>query len=232
MRKGTTIAAVVLLAMLGFAPVASAVQSTGGFAITGAAEWVASTAGPVGAIVTLDLAGGLDFVTSADAGANLTSPGVAAPFTITDSSGNFTVLAGGTGLVKDFTFDSSKCGGTGCEANLLPVVPPTLAGWLTVTVGANTAIVDMTSITLVSKICSSGCAQVGQSNLVVQGTGLLHLTGFDNTPGVFNLSVGTVSSTFSFNSQVGATPTVPEPTTLLLLGTGLVAAGVIGRKRR
>jgi hypothetical protein len=68
------------------------------------------------------------------------------------------------------------------------------------------------------------------NSLRIEGTALFHLGEFEATPGVFLLNIGTVSSTFSFAAQEGATPT-PEPATMLLLGSSLVAAGVFARKR-
>jgi hypothetical protein len=72
-------------------------------------------------------------------------------------------------------------------------------------------------------------------NLNISGTGILTLTGYDPTPGNFNFdstdsggNYGTNSSTWGID--VSANPT-PEPSTLVMFGTGLLGlAGMLRRK--
>jgi hypothetical protein len=59
---------------------------------------------------------------------------------------------------------------------------------------------------------------------------MFHIAGFDNTPGVFSLSLTNAGTAFSF-SATDAANAVPEPASMALLGMGLVAAGRRFRRR-
>lgn len=92
------------------------------------------------------------------------------------------------------------------------------------TVGANTTSLDAGSIS--SFTFTPGTPL---ESLSVQGKGTLHLTGFDPTPGVFDLTTqgpsgGIANVTFS-STQVPVG--VPEPTSFTVLGLGLIGLGAL-----
>ena len=73
-------------------------------------------------------------------------------------------------------------------------------------------------------------------NIAVTGTGTFSDTapGFTSTLGTFSLTSSTTGlTTFQLNGTATPPPVVPEPSSLILLGTGLLsAAGTVLRKRR
>ena len=66
------------------------------------------------------------------------------------------------------------------------------------------------------------------SSLTLVGTGMLGITGFDDTLGSWIFTTQGNNSTLTFSAT--AAP-VPEPSTLLLIGSGLVGIFSLGRRR-
>lgn len=69
------------------------------------------------------------------------------------------------------------------------------------------------------------------NTLALNGTGLLGITGFDDTPANWSLTTqDTTTGTLTFSSQNSSAP-VPEPGTMMLLGSGLLGLASLGKRR-
>ena len=90
----------------------------------------------------------------------------------------------------------------------------------------NTYSFDLGSLTNVAK---AGSAEA--SSVVVYGLGTLHITGLDDTAGTFVFSGNSSDTSFSFSASDGARASVPEPTSVFLLGTGLLGIGALVQRR-
>jgi hypothetical protein len=89
--------------------------------------------------------------------------------------------------------------------------------WWTVEVGGITYSFDITSLSIPLQINNA---------LVLEGNGIASITGMDDTPGTWTLTANASGSTFTFSGGVA----VPEPLTLILLGSGLIGIIAIRRK--
>lgn len=70
------------------------------------------------------------------------------------------------------------------------------------------------------------------NTLALNGTGLLEITGFDNTPGTWSLTTQDgKEGTLTFSSQASAVAPVPEPGSVMLLGVGLLGFAIFGKRR-
>jgi hypothetical protein len=107
-----------------------------------------------------------------------------------------------------------------------PVLSQAPGNLWTFSSSGNTYSFDLGSLTSVSK---GGSAEA--SSVVVYGVGTLHITGLEDTAGTFVFSGNSADTSFSFSASDGARASVPEPTSVFLLGTGLLGIGVLVQRR-
>jgi hypothetical protein len=130
------------------------------------------------------------------------TPGTPGTFLVNSAKGDLAPLLGHVGTIDDISF------GPGLFS---PVLGFQSVGTLTF---------DLLSIAPVLQTADF---------LVLAGSGVLHF-GADVAQGTFKFTGNGADGTFSFSGSDGIT-TVPEPSSILLMGTGLAVA-TVGRRRR
>lgn len=136
------------------------------------------------------------------------------PANVGGTSGSFTALANCSGCV---TMDAALFTAGSVGTVLYDAVEGAISSTLTTTAAPLFTFTPGTPL----------------ESLMVTGPGVLTLTGFDPTPGAYDLTTqgpgGPVQVTFSVTSVAEA---VPEPGSLALLGTALAGLGLFSRRRR
>ena len=147
-------------------------------------------------------------------------PGVA---NIGADFGNFTILAPCTGCVTMNV-------GTLSTSTVLPALI------YTATEGAISSTFTLNPPS--SFVFTPGTPGLTLDQLVISGSGLVTLTGFEATAAIWSLTTQGVgldggSGTFTFSATLIATPTaVPLPGALSLFATGIVGLVALGRRRK
>jgi PEP-CTERM motif len=165
-------------------------------------------------MTTLGAATGLDFITSN----GITSPGVAGDYRVGGTTGDFTTAGiisgnnGEMGTIKDISL-------TGTNLNGFSTTPILL---FQLNNSGNFSF-DLLTLTFTQSA----------NQIDILGTGTLHLLGYLDTPGRFYFSnQGTGIGSFTFSATDASLAAVPEPGTLLLLGTGLFGLATVVRRTR
>ncbi len=179
---------------------AEAVMLQGEFSKTGVFEPFRCDGG-VCVAATLSTATSVDITQIA----GVPTPGVPGPVVGGSATGDFLALGlnGALGTMRDFTF-------SGAGSAAFPTAP--IASFEVF--GAIPLTFNLLTVALVSQ---------GTNFLLLSGTGIFIVPGFDPTPGTFFFSGQTAGgASFSFSASQAATG-VPEPASMMLFGTALFA---------
>ena len=210
MLKRLAVLGLVVAALAVAQPTQAAPFLSGGFSFSSINTGVQSLfpIAPAGDVLATFLgATRLDFTTTGSA-----NPGTAGNFEVDDVAGSFSVLAGTTGQIRDFTFQGS--------GNSNYPYPPFTNFEV---IAAALFSFDLTSVVVQLQLANT---------LALTGTGVLHMEGFQDTPGTFVFSANQASTTFSYSASNDA-GIVPEPGSILLLGSGLIGlAGAVRRRMK
>jgi hypothetical protein len=128
----------------------------------------------------------------------------------------------------DLAAFANQSGGTIKDLSFTPFSP--VDDFYTITVGGMTLSFNLMDIEVVSQ---------NATFLTLVGTGLMHLTGFDPTEGMWNFSGessngASPTATFSWSAAASARPSetlVPEPGAIALLGLGFLGVGLLRRRK-
>ena len=164
---------------------------------------------PGNAVLYVDAAGAqtsIDTATGLDftqTGALSAGPGL---FFVNSVTGNFAVMGGTTGTMNDFMFNAPAI----THYSNVPFLFQS---------GPNGFGFTANNVHIVNQ---------GGGFLDLRGAGVFTLTGFDPTPGEFRWTSSATGGAFSFSATES---TVPEPGSMVLLGTGLLGLGRAIRRR-